>query len=141
MSYGSCCWSGQLSSPPPPEKGLPRRDGAGWILLFGRVAEILEHHERAAGDLAVEAFGILGRDQPVAAAPEDQRRQLQLRDPLGQDAGAPLSRARKQRPAVARALGQLDRAVDLLLRDLARIAVDVAKALLDQAARQDVLQH
>src|SRR6266704_1152101 len=123
MNDRSCCLSRPISSSLHPYEALRCRYGAGGVLLLGRVSEILEQPEPAAGDLAVEAFGILGRDQPVAPAPEDQRRQLQLRDALGQDAGAPLSRARKQRPAVARALGELDRAVDLLLRDLARIAV------------------
>src|SRR5260370_42141629 len=64
-----------------PQKALHRGDGAGGVLLFRRVAEILEDHQRATGNFAVKALGIGGRDQPVASAPEDQRRQLQLRDP------------------------------------------------------------
>src|SRR5207244_11269519 len=87
------------------------------------------------------ALGILGRDQPIAPAPEDQRRQLQLRDALGENPGPPLSRAREQRPAIAGALHQRDRAIDLLRRHLARIAVNAAKSLLDQAVWQDVLQE
>src|SRR6266700_2617975 len=74
MNDRSCCLSRPISSSLHPEKAPHCRYGAGRVLFFGRVAEILEHHERAAGDLAVEAFGILGRDQPVAPAPEDQRR-------------------------------------------------------------------
>src|SRR5258708_5428503 len=51
-----------------PQKALHSRDGAGGVLLFRRVAEILEDHQRAAGDFAVKALGILGRDQLVASA-------------------------------------------------------------------------
>src|SRR5256885_15049324 len=91
-----------------PEELLDRGDGAGRVFLFGCVAELLEDHEGAAGDLAMETFGVIGRNQPVAPAPENERRQLQLRDALGKNSGPPLFGAFEQRPAIAGALGELD---------------------------------
>lgn len=100
----------------------PRR-----VFFFGRVSKVFKYDEFAAGDFAMEAFSIGRQDQAIAPAPNDQRRQFELGDALHHEPRLPLSRAIDQRAPVTGALGEFDRALDLLLRDLAGVAVDIAE--------------
>src|SRR6516164_6546695 len=64
------------------QEPLDRLHAAGRILLLRRVTEIVEEDQLAACDLAPEAPGIVGRDEAITPAPEDQGRQRQLPDAL-----------------------------------------------------------
>ena len=109
-----------------PEKSLHHRDRARWVLFLRRVAEIIKDCEYAAGDIAVEAFGVVRRDQAVAPAPEDKGRQLQFWDAVRETAGLALPESINQRTTVAFALVDRDGAIHHLGRYAAGVAEDVA---------------
>jgi hypothetical protein len=94
-----------------PEKSLHHRDRARWVLFLRRVAEIIKDCEYAAGDIAVEAFGVVRRDQAVAPPPEDKGRQLQFWDAVRETAGLALPESINQRTTVAFALVDRDGAI------------------------------
>src|SRR6266540_6675772 len=94
------------------EKPLHGLDRAARVLFLGRMAEIIEDDERAAGDVAVEAFGVVGRKQAVAPAPDDEGRQLQFRNARGERAGWPFAESLDKRAAVASALHEFDGTID-----------------------------
>jgi hypothetical protein len=52
-----------------PEKLLHRRHRSDGIFLMRDVAEIVEHHHFAAGNIAMETRGRLRRNKTIAAAP------------------------------------------------------------------------
>src|SRR5580692_5548061 len=57
--------------------------GSRRVFFLRHMPEIAEYNETAAGDVAVKMFGVFGRNQAVAAAPNDERRQLQRGNPAG----------------------------------------------------------
>jgi hypothetical protein len=124
-----------------PEKSLHHRDRARWVLFLRRVAEIIKDCEYAAGDIAVEAFGVVRRDQAVAPPPEDKGRQLQFWDAVRETAGLALPESINQRTTVAFALVDRDGAIDHLEGHATGVTEDVVEALLDQAAGQRVCQQ
>jgi len=100
------------------------------------VTQLREHHQLAAGDVAVKLLGVAWQDQAVLPAPQDQRRQLQFADPPGFRGTASRGEALRQRGAIALPQRQLVVAVDQRRGDARRVAVRVAQAGLDDAARQ-----
>src|SRR5205814_6177709 len=68
------------------EKLLHGFDRTGGILFLRRVAEVVEYDQLAAGDVAVKAFGVIGRNQTVATAPHGELRKRELADALGEKA-------------------------------------------------------
>ena len=98
------------------------------VLLLRHMAQVVEDHQLAAGDVLLELLCHRRRHQAVASAPQDQRRQLQLADALGILAAAVLLQPLHQRAAVAFAQRQLVVAVDQGIVDPRRVAIDVAHA-------------
>src|SRR5690242_12954496 len=107
--------------------------------------EIVEHHERAVCDVAVETMGGGRRDQAVTAAPYNECRLRHFGDPmsLGCVPGLlfPLPPALDERVTIALAFSELLGADDHLVCDLARVAEDVTQTLLDEPARKRVPHH
>jgi hypothetical protein len=60
------------------------RDRARRIFFMGHVPERVEHDQATAVDVACKPLAELERDQSVLAAPQDQRRHLDLRHPIRQ---------------------------------------------------------
>ena len=76
----SCAEPGLLQAQ---QEFLHRRHRARRVFLVRHVAQVVEDDEPAAGDLLLEHAPDGGRDQPVAPAPQDQRRLLDAGDALG----------------------------------------------------------
>jgi hypothetical protein len=102
------------------------------------VAESVEQHQAAAGDVARKGQGILGWEEPVAPAPEDQRWDLQRGDLRRVGARLQLLEAPSQRLSIALTQRQLVVAIDECLADPRGVPVDVAQAEFDEAAWQHV---
>src|SRR5690606_12630150 len=94
------------------EESLDRRDGGPGIFLVGHMAELVEYDQAAAGDVAVEAPGVLDGDEPVLPTPDDQRRLRDLWDLLLEFPALVLHEACRKRIAVAGAQTQLVIALD-----------------------------
>src|ERR1700694_2676622 len=105
------------------------------------MAQFIEDHQRAAGDVAVEALSVVGWNQAVAPTPNDEGRQFQFRDAMGQTARLSLPEPLDKRSAISFALGDLDGAIHQFRRHIARISKDVAQTLFNEAAGKRVLQH
>src|SRR4051812_42967146 len=107
--------------------------------------EIVEHHERAVRDVAVETMGGGRRDQAVTAAPYNECRLRHLGDPMSLRGVLsllfPLPPTLDERVTIALAFGDLPGADDHLICDPARVAEDVTQTLLDEAARKRVPHH
>src|SRR5437660_11502730 len=54
------------------EKLLHRQHRAGRVPLFRRMTQISEDDQRAVGDVVVEASSVVGGNQAVASAPDDE---------------------------------------------------------------------
>jgi hypothetical protein len=72
------------------EKSLRRLHRALRILLLQSMTEIVEDHQRAAGNVAVEAFGILGWNKAITPTRQDESGQSQLLDTFEKRTGASL---------------------------------------------------
>src|SRR5271166_360253 len=81
-------------------------------------------------------------NRAVAATPDDESRQFQLRDAVGESGGPqPLSPTLDERPAIAFAPGELTSANHQFRCNLAGIAIDIAQTLFHEAARKGVPHH
>src|SRR3990167_126901 len=60
------------------QEGFQRRHGARRVFLLRHMAQALEHHQLAASDVLLEVLSVVGRDQTVLTAPQDQRGLTQL---------------------------------------------------------------
>src|SRR5262249_46380046 len=123
------------------EKFLDRGHGARRVFFLRRMAEIVEDHKFATLNVAVKSLGIVRWNQAIAPAPQDERRHLDLRNAFIQPARTGLARALHEGGAIALARGEFVTAINLFHRDLGGIAVNIAPARLDQAARQSVSQN
>jgi hypothetical protein len=72
VSFPGSCAMGSLQI----EKSLHRLYCPRRIFLLRRMTEIVKDHQRAAGDVAVEAFGILWWNQAITPTPQDEGRQF-----------------------------------------------------------------
>src|SRR5215475_4615173 len=123
------------------EKSLHCRDCARRVLFFRRVAEIIKDHQHAAGYIAVEALRIVRWNQAVARTPDDQGGQLQLGNPPCEAAVLTLPESIDEGAAVTFTLVDGNGAIHHLGGHAARVAEDIAQALLDEAAGQRVHQQ
>ena len=81
------------------EKLLHCRDGAGGILFLRHMAEIVKDYHSAAGNIVVESIRGIGRNQAVSASPDNEGRQFQLRNAVGETGWTP-SPTLDDRPAI-----------------------------------------
>ena len=98
--------------------------------------QLFEDDQAAARDIGLEALGIGRRNQAIAPAPENQRRLPHLADQGLAVARRCLLEALHQSLTITSPQGQLVIALDQLVGDPSRIAVDVLHTALDHPARQ-----
>lgn len=96
------------------------------------MAEIVKDYHSAAGNIVVESIRGIGRNQAVSASPDNEGRQFQLRNAVGETGWTP-SPTLDDRPAISFAPGELTRANHQLQCNFARIAIDITQTLLHEA--------
>ncbi len=107
------------------EKTLHHRQGQRRIFLLRHMPQLFEDDQAAARDIGLEALGIGRRNQAIAPTPENQRRLPHLTDQLLTGPRRRLLETRYQGLTITGPEGQLVIALDQLVGDPCRIAIDV----------------